>query len=95
MKVVVKAVGVKPEARDVKGFKGFQEIVGGDVEAVTIENGIVMLVNEEGKLEGLPYNFTMSGDTIVGDVVFVGAKGSEFVSLRSDQIEYVLKRFTK
>lgn len=98
-KVVVKEVGKPAEIRDVNDFKELQTIVGGHVEAVVIENGITMLCNEEGKLEGLPLNFLMlshvSHDSIVGTAVFIGTKGENFASLRPHQIDYALNRFTK
>jgi len=49
-----------------------QEAVGGYIEAVTITDNMVMYVNEEGLLQGLPLNVMatgMSGRHIVGNVV--------------------------
>ena len=33
-----------------------QRMVGGFIEALDLQNGFVMWLNEEGKLKGLPYN---------------------------------------
>lgn len=33
-----------------------QAVVGGYIEVVFLDNGEIMVVNEEGKLNGLPYN---------------------------------------
>lgn len=56
-----------------------QDIVGGYIEIVRLTEDVLMVVNEEGKCEGLPYNkeatalfrkcFPKSGDFIVGNVL--------------------------
>ncbi|MCR4712277.1 MAG: DUF3846 domain-containing protein [Clostridia bacterium] len=58
----------------------FQKAVGGYVEVVSLRPDLAMIVNEEGKLRGLPKNFWMEviGDYIVGTAVFVGVNGDEF-----------------
>lgn len=53
-------------------LKEAQEFVGGWVEAVTKNDDTVYLVNEEGLLEGLPFNKTASEDAgrnFVGNVM--------------------------
>ena len=37
-------------------LKAAQEFVGGYVEGITFPNGDYLIINEEGKLKGLPYN---------------------------------------
>lgn len=64
-----------------------QDLVGGYIEAVVVpEGGYDLIINEEGKLEGLPYNARATelaspmlapGDVIVGDVVVTGAVDAE------------------
>ena len=62
-------------------LEAFQEAVEGYIECVTIRPDLVMIVNEEGKLRGLPYNFTLFGyDEIVGTALFVGVDGEEFAN---------------
>lgn len=54
-----------------------QGFVGGYIEVVTLDNGRIMVVNEEGKLLGLDYNIGATNlvyecgikDLIVGDVL--------------------------
>lgn len=48
-----------------------------------------MIVNEEGKLIGLPPNFRLNYDTIVGTAVFVSADGEEFAGLSEQQENYI------
>ena len=42
--------------KDEPGLKSAQEFVGGYVEGITFPNGDYLIVNEEGKLMGLPVN---------------------------------------
>ena len=84
MAKIIKTSGVTIEVSPRNGtdfqLDELQEFVGGYIEIVYLDNGQMMVVNEEGKLEGLPYNplATMivaskckylSGDIIVGDVL--------------------------
>lgn len=57
-----------------------QRLVDGYIEVCTLAEDMVMIINEEGKLRGLPKNFWMEviGDYIVGTAVFVGVDGDEF-----------------
>lgn len=59
---VVETMGTSLEAQ--------QKLVGGYIEGVQLGDGILMICNEEGKLQGLPPNFLLPGDVIVGDVFF-------------------------
>lgn len=54
-----------------------QAVVGGFIEIVHLSNGKIMVVNEEGKLDGLPVNNKASElypDIIVGDVLVCDLK---------------------
>lgn len=58
-------------------LKSAQEIVGGYVERVLCRDDTILLVNEEGLLEGLPVNeeaSAIAGQMIVGNVIHF-AKG--------------------
>ena len=44
------------DKKDEPDLKAAQDFVGGMVEAVTFPNGDLLLLNEEGKLMGLPLN---------------------------------------
>ena len=52
------------------------KIVGGHIEVVWIDDDHIMVLNEEGKLNGLPFNMAATllynnpNDYIVGDVLF-------------------------
>ena len=40
-------------------LENLQKTVGGYIETVTLDNGVVLICNEEGKLRDMPYNFTL------------------------------------
>lgn len=61
MKVIVKRPCDQfgEEATIPNTLKALQEAVGGYIETVTLDNGVVLIVNEEGRLRNMPYNFTL------------------------------------
>lgn len=62
-------------------LKALQKIVDGHIETVYLDSGLVMIVNEEGKLRGLPVSFQTQYDTIVGTAVICGQCGDEFADV--------------
>jgi hypothetical protein len=60
-------------------LKEMQEVVGGYIEFLYLKDNLVMVVNEEGKMVGLPYNVNATQlvqenniqDIIVGDVLVI------------------------
>ena len=75
------------------GLSVLQERVEGLIQPVylpgLIEHDIVMLVNEEGLLNGLPINENLLPFFFVGNVVFVGIVDDDFHGLTHDQYEIV------
>lgn len=75
--------------------EAIQKIVGGYYEAFSHPEleGVVILCNENGKLQGLEQNIWMEnlgfgGEWVVGNIIFVGYDGEgEFVNLTDRQIE--------
>jgi hypothetical protein len=69
-----KEITIKPKnGKDFK-LKEMQEIVGGLIEIIHLDNNQIMVINEEGKLENLPFNqkatnIVNNSDIIVGDVL--------------------------
>lgn len=51
-------------------LEAFQNIVGGYIETLPVDDEIQMIVNEEGKLLSLLPNFAWRGDYIVGPAIF-------------------------
>lgn len=76
MAQIIKTTGEIIETQPSNGtdfsLSELQAIVGGFIEVVHLSDGRLMVVNEEGKLEGLPINEKASQlypDLIVGDVL--------------------------
>ena len=93
MKVIVKEVGKNPEVREIENeLSVFQGLVGGYIEVVTLGK-VVLICNEEGKLNGSPVNFKMGYDTINGTAVFVSSDGENFAGLDDWQIEDIMSKF--
>ncbi len=40
-------------------LENLQKTVGGYIETVTLDNGVVLICNEEGRVRDMPYNFTL------------------------------------
>jgi len=59
-------------------LENLQGQVGGYLEAVTLRQGLVMLVDEEGLIKEKPYNCRVDGIPVFGDLLIVGAAGDEF-----------------
>ena len=84
-----------------------QMSVGGLIEAKTLESGYTLIMNEEGKLQGLPVNsrateiwlanFPNFPDVILGDVVIAGGYDDEGeqLGLDKDYADRLLKVFTQ
>lgn len=88
---------------DSMSLKALQDAVEGYIEptrtslppAVTEDPDVelVMLVNEEGKVKGLPVNQRATQiawwDIIVGNVILLGVKGEDFVGLTKSAAESI------
>ena len=92
--VLVKQPG-KPVVKDLipNDLETFQQLDGGYIETVMLPQNTVMIVNEEGKLKGLPHNFFYAGDDIVGTAVFCSQKDDDFTDIRPDAVKYGINRF--
>ena len=96
MKVIIKEVGNAPQVKEIENkLDVFQGIVGGYIEVVRVGADILLICNEEGKLQGLPPNFGVGRDVIVGTAIFVAFDGSEdFAGLSDEQIERIKMMFS-
>ncbi len=83
-------------------LESLQALVGGYIETIWLSDDVILVVNEEGKLQNLSTNFVVlagSGvgveilDTIVGDAFFVSRAGEDFVSLDKMQIKAIKDNF--
>ena len=93
IKVIYKRVGFDPVEVEIPNeLEHLQMMIGGYIETVPwyFYNGMIMLVDEEGKLNHRPENFAFRGDVIVGSAMWVGTKGEEFTDC-----PYSLEEFRK
>lgn len=69
MQIISIEVGHEPRLIEMENtLKAFQEAVGGYIETVTLERtGLVVIVNEEGKLMGLPLNGMLNIGRLIGE----------------------------
>lgn len=89
IRVIYKRVGFDPVEITVDNtLEQFQHMVGGYIETVTFSPIMIMLVDEEGKIDSRPVNFYLGGEPICGSVVWVGVDGEEF-----DDCPYDLRMF--
>lgn len=87
---------------DLMDIRSIQRAVGGYIETVHtkrmadyFKKPVLMLVDEEGLLKGLPMNTTGSllygtafhGHPIVGDILFVLAAGEDFAAPDTDELK--------
>ena len=94
MNVLVVEPGRKPYARKIEpGLRPLQAAVGGSIEVVyPYEDSVALVVNEEGKLEGLPYNRALRDadgqiyDVVAGTFLIVGLGEENFTSLTPEQL---------
>lgn len=83
IKVLVKKPGRPVQLGAIPNtLRAFQGAVGGYIEAVPLRPDLVMIVNDEGKLNGMQYNFRINlngyEDMIFGPCLIVGVDGEEF-----------------
>lgn len=77
-------------------LENLQKTVGGHIETVTLDNGLVLICNEEGRIRNMPYNFTLRRmwgvvtvqNVIFGTVIACGADGDEFADIPIDFNEW-------
>lgn len=107
IEVIIKNVGERPKTQVIENsLETLQEIVGGYIEVTMITPDILLVINEEGKLNGLDQNFAIMmyyqkddvfqnelQDVICGNGLFVASKGSEFASLSEEQIYFIHSKF--
>lgn len=66
-------------------LEAWQEIVGGNIETVTLFEDMAVICNEEGRLLKLPFNCDILGCDFVGPIVIVGVEGDEFADVPEEE----------
>ena len=80
--VIIKRPGEKPYHTNISNtLENLQKTVGGYIEVVRIASDVCFIVDEEGLLKGLPYNFSVYGTNLFGTAVFCGVDGEDFTDM--------------
>lgn len=73
-----------------------QQAVKGLIDLVYLDNGAILVCNDEGKLIGMDGNRVLDNGTIIaGPFLVVGDGGENFCSLSDEQAEYFMQRFAE
>lgn len=90
--VIIKNPGEQPRVEPLfdNTLEAFQAAVGGYIETATFASDAALIMNEEGRLLGLPYNCKFCNLDIVGPIVCAGVKGDEFASLKASSIPMIM-----
>lgn len=72
-------------------LEAFQTAVGGYSETLTVCSDLCLVVNEEGAINGMPFNTEICGHKIHGTIVACGVDGDEFVSLKASAVPFALR----
>lgn len=86
MKIVFKEPDKPPRTMVIPNdLHTLQQLVDGYIEVVRLNNGLLAIVNEEGKLRGLkPSGLEFKGDPLVGNVILCGEDGDQFTDVPED-----------
>ena len=101
MKVLLVKPKKKPEVVEIEGsLESLQKMVGGYIEVTyPFDDPVGLIMNEEGKLLGLPSNRALKDsngriyDIIAGDFLITGLTEENFGSLSDELIEKYTKFF--
>ena len=102
MRVLVIEPECRPEVREIDdSLKAMQEIVGGYIQPIYLDDSVALVCNDEGKVMNLPLNRGLRDkdgqiyDIVSGTFFLCGAPAASdhFTSLTPEQIEQYRKRF--
>jgi len=104
MRVVIVEPGKVPYETEIDpGLKSMQKVVGGLIQAIyPYDEPIALICNDEGKLQGLPYNRALRDpesweiyDAVAGTFFLCGAPADsgDFASLSDVQVEMCKRLF--
>ncbi len=69
-------------------LSNLQEIVGnGFIDIIRLEDGVDIIVNDEGKIRDMPFNRCIPNDVIAGTFIVAGERHGETISLSEEKIE--------
>lgn len=79
IRVIIKEPGKPAYEKEIDNdLPTLQKIVDGYIETVTLAPDAVIICNEEGRIDGLPYNCDILNTPFVGTIIIAGIDGCEF-----------------
>ena len=92
MRVIRKRPGQVPQIVDVENtLESLQFEVDGWIEAVTFSEDACVICNEEGRIQGLPFNLELMGILFFGTILIVGVDGENFTNLSDAGVELMMR----
>ena len=101
--VLLYQIGEAPRPKFIPNtLEAMQELVGGYIETVTLEDGLVLVCNEEGRMNDLSPNASVTTpygrQSIYGDFFICRGERNEFAGLHNSQemldaMDYVTERY--
>ena len=77
-------------------LESLQAEVAGMIECVYLDDGVILVCNEEGKLNGMKMNRRLENDIICGPFFLVSDDGEgDFASLNDRQMDALKERFAQ
>ena len=92
MRVIRKRPGQVPQIVDVENtLEALQFEVDGWIETVTFAEDACVICNEEGRIQGLPFNLELMGILFFGTILIVGVDGENFTDLSDAGVELMMR----
>ena len=92
MRVIRKRPDQVPQIVDVENtLEALQFEVDGWIETVTFAEDACVICNEEGRIQGLPFNLELMGILFFGTILIVGVDGENFTDLSDAGVELMMR----
>ena len=92
MRAIRKRPGQEPQIIDVENsLEALQREVDGWIETVTFAEDACVICNEEGRIQGLPFNLELMGILFFGTILIVGVDGENFTDLSDAGVELMMR----
>ena len=98
MNVLVVEPGYLPYEKEINGLEQEQAVVGGLIQPIyPYEEAVAIVCNEEGLINGLPFNRSVPGGYggVFGTFFICGLGEENFISLTPEQVKRFKKEFSK
>lgn len=92
MRAIRKRPGQEPQIIDVENsLEALQLEVDGWIETVNFAEDACVICNEEGRIQGLPFNLELMGVLFFGTILIVGVDGENFTDLGDAAMERMMR----